>query len=153
MRGLWRSCANTTPVHGHLTLSAGFLLESPWGVTSSCLTDANLTFFSSFIILDNSAKPHHPDTVPSVSICHFHMSWDVKSFWEPMAVLQLSDRKGIPRVPAVEVHLSSCEHWLRCAWKIQRLMGSWIFFPSAKELQIILKYMEGCLVTAASLVF
>lgn len=40
-----------------MALNKGSFWSPPWDVTSSGLTDANLTFYSSFIILNNSAKP------------------------------------------------------------------------------------------------
>lgn len=110
---------------------------------SSGLTDVNLTYLSSFISLNNSVRgtrihPFHCQTMSSVSN-------------SPWSQLPLTSRAGITRVSemaAKPFHPNLGSGVLKKKSKLNRVLN--ILSPFAKEFEVILKYVEGCLVTTVS---
>ena len=124
----------------------------PREVTSSSLTDANLTFSSSFIILNYSAKPssfqycieHENLPFPLVKRCQEFLRVHGHSL-----VFRRKRNSKDSRNGSRSLFLPTLV-WVRFKnLKLNRVLN--IPFPFAKEPQVILKYMEGCLVTTGSL--
>lgn len=117
----------------------------PWEVMSSGLTDVNLTFLSSFIILNNS--------VLGTRIHPFHCQKTSSVSNSPWSRLPFTDRAGIPRIPEMaakpfHAKLGSGVLKKKRKSKLNGVLN--ILFLFAKEFQVILKYVEGCLVTTVS---
>lgn len=115
----------------------------PQEVMSCGLTDVNLTYLSSFIILNNSVRGTriHP--------FHCQMTSSVLTVLGPDFCLRIDQEfQGFQKWQPNLFMLTWVQVHLKKNSKLNRVLN--ILFPFAKEFEVILKYVEGCLVTTVS---